>query len=169
MNKLAWVMTIAMALPALTIATEKSPDESFYKEAAEGGLAEVEQGQMAQQKGQSAAVKNFGSHMVQDHSAVNDKLKSVADVKGIKLPNSPGAIQMAAIGKLKLLSGDAFDKAYIKGMVKDHEDDIGAFEKEVKTGKDPDAKQFAVSTLPTLKVHLNMIRSIASSAGIDTN
>jgi putative membrane protein len=169
MNKLVWMMTIAMALPALTIATEKSPDESFYKEAAEGGLAEVQQGQLAQQKGTRAAVKEFGSRMVQDHSAANDKLKTVADAKGIKLPGSPGAMQMASIGKLKLLSGDAFDKAYIKGMVKDHEDDIAAFEKEVKTGKDPDAKQFAASTLPTLKTHLNMIRSIASSAGIDTN
>ncbi|HEY3731034.1 MAG TPA: DUF4142 domain-containing protein [Steroidobacteraceae bacterium] len=168
MNKLAWMITLAFAFPLQAMCADKSPDESFYKEAAEGGLSEVQQGQMAQEKGQSAAVKDFGAMMIRDHSAANEKLKGVADAKGIKLPTMPGASEMASIGKLKVLSGDSFDKSYIKGMVKDHEDDIAAFEKEVKTGKDPEAKQFASSTLPTLRAHLDKIRSIASSAGIDT-
>lgn len=155
---------LIMSVPVIAAAAGKSPDESFYKDAAEGGMAEVELGQMAQQKGQSQAVRDFGARMVKDHSAANEKLKSVAGQKGIELPTSPGMSQKASAAKLKMLSGDSFDKSYIKGMVKDHEDDIAKFEKEASSGQDPDARAFASATLPTLKTHLSMIRSIAGIA-----
>jgi putative membrane protein len=155
-----------LALPVLAVATDKSPDESFYKDAAQGGLAEIEQGKLAQQKGQSQAVKDFGALMIKDHGAANVKLKAIADRKGIELPTSPGVGQSTTKAKLSMLSGDTFDKSYIKGMVEDHKDDIKAFEKEAHDGQDPDAKAFAAATLPTLKQHLRKIESIASSAGI---
>jgi putative membrane protein len=160
MNKFLWMAVLT--LPVMALAAGKSPDESFYKEAAQGGLAEVDQGNLAQEKGRSQDVKDFGERMVHDHSAANDKLKAIASGKGIDLPNSPSVSQMAIIGKLKVLSGDTFDKSYIKGMIKDHQEDIAAFEKEARNGKDLDARQFAVSTLPTLKMHLSKIQSIAA-------
>ncbi|MGH3426416.1 MAG: DUF4142 domain-containing protein [Terriglobales bacterium] len=158
-----------LGLPMMALAAEKSPDQSFYKQAAEGGLAEVDQGNLALQKGQSQSVKDYGQMMVHDHSAANDKLKTIATSKGIELPSSPSVGQKATIDKLKVLSGGAFDKSYIKGMVKDHKEDIAAFEKEIANGKDPDARHFAESTLPTLKAHLSKIESIAAAAGISTD
>jgi putative membrane protein len=155
-----------LGLPMITFAADKSPDESFYKKAAEGGLAEVEQGNLAQEKGQSSAVKDFGQMMVHDHSAANDKLKGIAANKGIDLPTSSSVAQMATLGKLKVLSGDTFDKSYIKGMVQDHKEDIKEFEKEAQNGKDVDARKFAAATLPTLKAHLSKIESIAASAHV---
>jgi putative membrane protein len=156
------------SLPLVASAAAQSPDESFYKDAAEGGLAEVEQGKLAEDKAQSQAVRDFGALMVHDHSAANEKLKTVAASKGMDLPTSPGISQMASIDKLKLLSGDTFDKSYVKAMLEDHEKDIAAFRREAADGKDPDARAFAAKTLPTLEVHLKKIRSIASSAGIAT-
>ena len=158
-------LVMLMGLPALLTAADKSPDQSFYKKAAEGGISEVELGNLAQEKGQSQAVKDFGAMMVKDHSAANDKLKSVAAAKGIELPTSSSVGQMGTKAKLKVLSGDSFDKSYIKSMVSDHEEDIKEFETEAQSGQDPDAKAFASATLPTLKAHLKKIRSIAASAG----
>ena len=43
-------------------------DRAFVKEAAAGGLAEVELGNLAKQNGSSAEVKQFGDRMVTDHS-----------------------------------------------------------------------------------------------------
>ena len=165
MSRLSW--TLLVTLPLVAFAATKFPDESFYKAAAEGGLAEVQQGQLAADKGQSQAVKDFGSQMVRDHSAVNQQLKAVAATKGIDLPTSPSLAQVASIEKLKVLSGDTFDKSYIKGMVEDHQKDIAAFQKEAQSGQDPDAKSFANAALPTLKMHLAKIRAIASAAGLD--
>jgi putative membrane protein len=167
MNRL--ILTMLLSAPLVGWAASNSPDESFYKDATEGGLAEVEQGQLAADKGQSQAVKNFGSMMVHDHSAANEKLKGIAAKKGIDLPTSPGMMEMATRTKLQALSGDSFDKSYIKGMIKDHQDDIAAFEKEATTGQDPQAKAFAKATLPTLRAHLKKIQAIAASAGVSAD
>jgi putative membrane protein len=161
---LGLLLIVIAPLSALGAST---PDSDFYKHAAEGGMAEVELGTLAQSKSTNASVKNFGSMMVSDHSAANEKLKALAASKNIDLPTSPSIGQKATKAKLEVLSGETFDKSYIRGMVKDHEEDIAMFQKEAASGQDPDAKAFAKATLPTLRAHLKKIQSIASAAGID--
>lgn len=156
-------------LPMAAWAAGSTPDAKFYKHAAEGGIAEVQLGQLAQEKSSDPKVKDFGSLMVTDHSAVNDKLKALAASKSIDLPSTPSVGEMAEKAKLEVLSGTTFDKSYIKGMVKDHKEDIAMFEKEAHEGKDPDAKAFAIATLPTLKMHLHKIESLASSDAVALN
>ena len=141
-----------------------NPDGKFYKNAAQGGVAEVDLGNLAQQKSSNASVKEFGAMMVKDHTAANDKLKSLAATKNISLPTSASLSQMASKVKLEVLSGDTFDKAYINGMIKDHEEDIALFKKEAVGGRDPDARAFAKAALPTLRAHLKKIKSIEASA-----
>jgi len=161
------IVSLAFGLPPALVAAADSPDAAFYKKAAEGGIAEVELGKLAQEKSLNQSVKDFGAMMVTDHSAANDKLKAIAERKSIKLPSSPSVGQMATKTKLEVLSGDAFDKSYIKGMVKDHQEDIEEFQKEATSGQDPDAKAYAAATLPTLKSHLKKIESIAAAQGVD--
>jgi putative membrane protein len=105
--------------------------------------------------------------MVSDHSAANERLKAVAAKKSVKLPTSPSVEQQATKAKLEVLSGTTFDKSYIKGMVEDHEEDIKEFQTEAASGQDPDAKAFAVATLPTLRTHLKKIQAIAAAEGVD--
>ena len=162
--KTHWI-TLAMILTT-SVAIADSPDSSFIKNAAEGGMSEVELGQLAQQKGSNAAVKDFGAMMVKDHTAANEKLKTVAAAKQVTLPDSPSLMQKGSKKKLDMMSGDSFDKAYVKGMIDDHKADIKEFQKEATDGKDPEVKAFAVATLPTLKMHLQKIQAIAASAGI---
>jgi putative membrane protein len=169
MNKLCFaVIGMSLAWPVSALAAD-SPDMSFYKKAAEGGLAEVELGKLAQEKSPTQSVKDFGAMMVKDHSAANRKLQTVAASKDIKLPTSPSVGQMGTKAKLEVLSGATFDKSYIKGMVKDHEEDIKEFEKEANSGQDADAKAYAVATLPTLKTHLKKIQEIAAAQGVDAS
>jgi putative membrane protein len=160
------VISVSLALP-LSVFAADNPDLSFYKKAAEGGIAEVELGKLAQDKSGTQSVKDFGAMMVKDHSAANDKLKAIAESKNIKLPTSPSVGQMATKTKLEVLSGTTFDKSYIKGMVQDHQEDIKEFEKEASSGQDEDAKAYAAATLPTLKTHLKKIEAIAAAQGVD--
>lgn len=155
----------ALLFPLVALSAE-IPDVKFYRDAAEGGMAEVQMGNLAQQKAQSPSVKEFGAQMVKDHSAVNEKLQALAVSKNITLPANPSVAEMAAKSKLQVLSGQSFDKSYIKGMLKDHEEDIAAFKKEATSGRDPDARAFASATLPTLEAHLKKIQAIAASAGV---
>ena len=65
-----------------------SADNSWVMKVANGGLAEVELGRLAQTQGSSEEVKAFGKRMVDDHSKANDELSQIASRKGITLPTS---------------------------------------------------------------------------------
>lgn len=162
--KAAWLTM--MMVPVLALAMGDGKDESFFKNAAEGGIAEVEAGKMAQEKGASQAVKDFGAMMAKDHGAANEKLQTLAASQGIKLPSSPSLMQQASVKELKMKSGDSFDKSYIKDQIKAHKDTVALFQKEIASGQNPQAQQFASATLPTIQAHLNKINQIAGAAGV---
>jgi|SRR5579875_3759612 len=143
----------------------KSADAKFAMKAAQGGMAEVQMGQLAAQKASSPDVKAFGQQMVDDHTKANDQLKSVAQQENMTLPTTLDAKDQALYTKLQGMSGADFDKAYVKAMVKDHQEDIKEFQKESDKGKDPQIKNFASQTLPVLQQHLSKIQSIASNMG----
>jgi putative membrane protein len=141
--------------------TTATSDQSFLKEAAAGGLAEVELGQLAAEKSSNPEVKKFAERMVTDHGKANDQLKEIAAQKGIELPTEPSAKHKATKERLSKLSGDEFDKAYMSNMLSDHKKDVAAFRKESTEGKDPVLKEFATKTLPTLEEHLKDAESIS--------
>ncbi|HEY0428236.1 MAG TPA: DUF4142 domain-containing protein [Pyrinomonadaceae bacterium] len=138
----------------------KTGDDDFMMKAAQGGMAEVELGRLAAEKAQNADVKKFAQKMVEDHSNANTELKALATKKGVTLPTDVGSEHKATMEKLKALSGAEFDKAYVAAMVDDHKKDVAEFEKQSTGAKDADVKAFATKTLPTLKMHLEMIQAI---------
>lgn len=136
-------------------------DRTFMIKAAEGGKAEVELGKLAQEKAASPEVRQFGERMVNDHSKAGDQLKQVAEKEGVPLPDKLNAKDSATKARLEKLSGEAFDRAYMKDMVADHTQDVREFNNEAKNGKDPDVKNFAAQTAPTLEDHLKEATNIA--------
>jgi len=128
-------------------------DRTFVKKAAQGRMAEVEMGKLASERASDPDVKKFGQRMVDDHTKANDQLKQVASSKNITLPESLNAKDEATMKKLSALSGAAFDRTYMRGMVTDHTKDVSA--------KDPAIKDFASQTQPTLKDHLKEAKRIA--------
>jgi putative membrane protein len=139
--------------PAKSPATAalSAKDKSFMKEAAQGGMMEVDMGKMAQQKGKSADVKKFGSTMVSDHTKANNELMAIAKKKGVDLSKEKG--------KTMKLSDASFDKEYMNAMVKDHQEDLAAFQGEAKNGSDADVKAFASKTSAVIKKHLDMAKA----------
>ncbi len=135
-------------------------DKKFLKDAAQGGMAEVALSKLAIQKGSSDAVKEYGQHMVDDHTKANSELMEVAQSKGVTLPSDLKPADKALQAKLSRLSGASFDKLYVSSMLKDHIKDVSDFKKEANRGKDADVKSFASKTLPTLQDHLKMIQGI---------
>lgn len=143
----------------------KMMDSHFAMEAAQGGMAEVKLGQLAQDKGSSDAVKQFGKKMVDDHSKANDQLKSVAAKENMTLPTDIDAKDQAVYDRLSKLSGAAFDRAYARDMVRDHKKDVSGYQKEANNGKNDNIKNFASQTLPTLQEHLKMAEGLMSGSG----
>jgi len=152
------------ALPALASAkSEKSPEQTFVKKAAQGGMTEVQLGDLASKQGSTSAVKDFGAMMVTDHTKLNEGLKSAAEKKGYKVPAKLNPEHQALVDKFSKLSGAEFDKAYIAEMVKDHEADYAAFQNADQTLTDPDLKAAVESALPVIKSHLDHVKEIKAS------
>lgn len=140
--------------------TVSGPDAKFAVTAANGGMAEVELGRLAQQKAVSQQVKDFGKMMVDDHSKANAELKTIADHHYVQLPDSVGGDAKQLITELSAKSGANFDKAYVEAMVKDHEEDVKEFTDAQKILTYEDLNAFDKKTLPVLQKHLDAIKKI---------
>jgi putative membrane protein len=140
-------------------------DKAFVKKALEGNVAEVQMGQLALQKSNDDQVKQFAQRMVDDHGKMQDQLKPVAAQMGVKVPDGPSKGQMKKMDKMKTLSGDAFDQAYIKDMVKDHKSDASEFKQEAQSTQNPQLKQLATEGSQTIESHLQQIQQIAQAKG----
>jgi putative membrane protein len=150
-------------------APAQNTDRTFLRQAAEGNMAEVHLGQLAQKSGSSDVVKRFGTRMVTDHSSMEQHIRQVATAKGISLAAALSSKDQATYQSLSAKTGGAFDRAYITGMIHDHVHDISAFEQEANSGTDPDIRALASKALPTLQEHLRLAEDAARQLGIPTN
>jgi putative membrane protein len=165
-------LLVALANGARAVEDPRPPDvadapsgapKTFVAEAAQGGLAEVELGELAQQKASSAAVKSFAGQMVADHGKANAELAQLAKQEDVEMPKQLDAKHQALRDRLAKLSGAEFDRAYMKEMVHDHEKDVAEFSQAAKSATDPQVKEFASKTLPTLEGHLRMAKEVEKS------
>jgi putative membrane protein len=171
------IVTLLIPVIAMAQASGASPsagasalsavDRSFVTAAAMGGMTEVEAGKLAAANASAPAVKDFGSHMVDDHTKANDELSGIVKSKGLTPPAALDPTHQKVVDRLQKLHGAAFDRAFMSQMLTDHKKTIALFEKASSSAKDADLKAFATKTTPTLKAHLKMAEqaSKASTGG----
>ena len=140
-------------------------DKAFVKKAMGGSMAEVEMGKLALEKSSNDQVKQFAQKMVDDHGKMIDQMKPAAEQMGVKVPDQPPAGEVKKMDKMKSLSGDAFDQAYIKEMVSDHKKDSKEFKQEAQMTKNPQLKELVTQGSQTIDGHLQMAEQLAQSSG----
>lgn len=110
---------------------------------------EIKLGQLAEKNAQSPDVKSFASMMIKDHTAMDQKLMSYAQGKGMKLSDMPKPLNdvekrvmaqdRATMDELQVLKGAAFDSCYMAGQVGDHDATLGKVmaARQAMTNMDP--------------------------------
>jgi len=78
----------------------------------------------------------------------------------LTMPSLPYLTDYLAVKRLRSLTGDQFDQAYLSAMVSDHIQAVSEFEMASKNLFDPDLKKFATKTLPTLQKHSKMAQEL---------
>jgi putative membrane protein len=141
-------------------------DQAFLKSALEGSAAEVQLGQLAQQKSQSPDVKQYAERMVQVHTQLGQQITPIAKRLGVSEPKGPSKKQKQEIARLEALSGPQFDEEYIKAMVRDHQRVVKDFKDEVQLAQDPNVKQVAQADIPVFEQHLQIIQQIAEKHNV---
>jgi putative membrane protein len=145
------------------------------------GIAEVRLGQLAAERGSSPEVKRFGQRMVADHTKANEELKAIASQARVTLPSQPDEDHQELHSRLSRLSGQEFDREYMKAMVDGHEEVLRELEthasananrpagdRAVGTSGDASgrsAADWASKTLPTVRQHRDEAKQINDTLG----
>jgi putative membrane protein len=140
---------------------QDDPEAKFLEEAVRGDVAEVKMGELAQERGQSEAVREFGEMLVEDHSSAMKKTAELAKDLEVIPPAQPTAEQTQKHDALARLSGQEFDREFAAEMVKAHEEMIAKYktQAEGRVG-DPKVAEHAQELLPTLEEHLAMAQRL---------
>ncbi len=142
-------------------------DKKFVLDAAGGNQFEIKSSEVAMKNGSSAFVKGFAKMMIVDHGAAFEELKVVGSKRRVAVPKALPPKQAAVVAKLSRLKGAAFDAAYIKAQKDAHAETAMKMEKEIKMGRDSEVKNYAIKTLPAVKMHQKMLatKSMMGHAG----
>lgn len=122
-------------------------DRDFVANAASACRYEVALGKLAETRGRSDAVRQFGTKAAHDYGLIQAKLEVLARAKGLDLPPPPKGAEDAALLELATLEGAAFDDGYMAAMQRQHDTVTHAFEREAQTGDDGDWRGFAQHVL----------------------
>lgn len=141
-------------------------EQQFLTQMAQGDIAEIELGKLAQQKGTTAAIRDFGARMVRDHTTLDNQVKQLAAQMQVTLPTSLTSNQAQQKTNLERMSGKAFDTAYLDTMLSDHQMDVQLVQQEAESTSNPQVKTLAEQTLPILEDHLRIAENDAGRLGI---
>lgn len=151
-----------------TMAEQKkvnSADRSFISSAAEANLAEIDIAKVVGQRSTDPAVKDFANRMVTDHTQASQRLATVAEMSGVKLPTEASATLRNQKSEMEKLSGAQLNQAYLRDELQGHKETISAFESEIEHGQNREARNYAEQTLPTLQDHIRIAEDVAGKFG----
>lgn len=141
-------------------------DQRLLREMAQANLAEIEAGRIAQDKSQNEQVKNFARQMVDDHTKALQEVQQLAQSKGVTLPNEPDRQHKRMGQRLSALSGDAFDRRYMRQAgVDDHKKSHKLLQRVQSRAADADLKALAARLQPTVDQHLNSVEQLNAAIG----
>lgn len=153
-----------LSSPGLHAQTDQ--EQIFLARASEADTAEIKQSQLALDKSQDPMVKQFAQKMIDDHTALEAKMKPFADKYSVTPVTVPNSTHQAELDKLSGLSGKAFDKEYILSMEKDHHAALILFDSERTTTKDKDLQAASDGAFTTVGMHIKMADKLADKMGI---
>lgn len=137
-------------------------NQSFVTQASSSNTFEIQAGQLANTKGQDQRIKDYGTHMIADHTAVGLEMAALATAKGWSIPNNLQPKEQTNLNRLNAVTGAQFDQEFIRIMVASHEDAVDLFTSASGRNGVPDStlRNFAEDKLPALKTHLEQARSL---------
>lgn len=142
--------------------TVNGQDTTFMLQASQSNNAEITLGTLALTKAMSDSVRMFAQMMINDHTMAQTNLRNMVDSVSstVNLSDSLSSAQMATRDSLMMLSGTAFDSAYIASQVVSHQNTLSAFDAEISNGQNAQVKNFATRNLPIIQAHFDSAQAI---------
>jgi putative membrane protein len=154
------------AAPATAQQVSLTSDSLFILRAGSIGLLQAKLGKLAERKGSSVAVVDFGKRMTADYSKANDEIAAAAKQAAYPAPVLLREHKQIA-DRFNGMSRSSFDKAYMEEVVKHHDEAVHLFRKESESGRVVSLKQLASRMLPDLQRRQSLAAETGSSVGAD--
>jgi putative membrane protein len=140
--------------------------DAFVTNAAISDMYEIQAGQIAQKKGQSAGVKDFGKMMVTDHTAMSNQMKPLITAAGKTPPPALDERRKGMIDNLNAAPAGDFDKTYLSQQEAAHNEALTLMQGYADNGDDAGLKDAASKAVPKIQAHLDRVRQLqAAPAG----
>jgi putative membrane protein len=154
------------AAPATAQQASLTSDSLFILKAGSISLLQSKLAKLAERKGSSVAVVDFGKRMAADYSKVNEELAAAA--KGAAYPAPVILREHKQIAeRFNGMSRSSFDKAYMEEVVKHHSESVRLFQEEAENGRVASLKQVASKMLPDMEQRLSLAAETGGSVGAD--
>lgn len=138
----------------IAVVIKNDNDAEFLMKAAEMQLEKISLGKLAQQKGNTVEVKEFGKMMEADHNTSLTEIKTLAQSKSISIPTTVTENSKNHYDDLNKKTENDFGKSYSKMMVDQHQDAIDLYENAIEDTEDPEIRAWATTQLTSLRTHL---------------
>lgn len=138
-----------------------SEDHEMLEDLAHAHLAEIEASRLALDKTRSTQVRSFAQQMLDEHGQALKELQQLGQTKQLSVPSETDFQHKAIAAALRLLSGDTFDRQYIRQVgVNDHRRSVDLLMKMQQSARDPELKAHAGKLLPVVQRHLAQAREL---------
>ena len=141
-------------------------DSAFMHMAASLGLLQAKLAKMAEERGSSPSVKEFGKRMAEDYAKVNEELATAARQAAFPRPVLMRDHQKV-VDRFRRMGKGSFDKNYMSEMVKFHEEEVRLYREQAESGRIASLKQLASRMLPSSQQHLALANETARTVGAD--
>ena len=153
--------TLVMLVPLMAIASPALANpQNFLSKALMGDNSEATLGRIAASRAATPDVRRYGAMLAADHSKSRTEVLPLATRYHVPPTRALAPMADAERHKLAGLRGAAFDREFVRYMVKDHQDDISDFQSELKSGDPVEVRALARRTLPVLQKHLVTAQSL---------
>ena len=148
--------------------TSANADKNFVMMADEGNTAEITASQIALKKSHNPEVKAYAQKMIDDHMKLRADMAPFAQQMGVPTPQPLNETHKVMDQRLLALSGENFDKEYIKDMDQDHHKTLGMFQNEIATTQNDSLKTVVQQGAQVVQMHTDMADQLAEKMNIPT-
>jgi putative membrane protein len=151
-----------MQADAAMAAGDMTPTQrgAYVEMAAASDLFEIQSGRMAAERGQSAAVRQFGSMLVQHHTQTTAQLTAAATAAGTMPTPDLMPMQAQMMAELRAASNANFDRVFVRQQVQAHEMALALHSNYASSGDTPALRAVASAAVPVVRGHLEQARGM---------
>jgi putative membrane protein len=151
--------SVALALLAFApVSASAMSASTFHQKAASGDVFEIKSAQLALQKSNNPAVRNFANRLIGDHRQAEQALNQGGGP--VVAGPSMGQDEQNMLNQLKNASGKNFDRKFKQLQIQAHQKAIGMYRSFADDHGDQPLGKVAQQTLPQLKKHLAAAQQI---------